>query len=147
MHTGHVIPIDRSFVVMLPAWAARFLIPLQCSCFTHVDLDRLTGFQGWFPEYTWIVCEDLFERLGAHNRFGSCLGLQDAAALIPSERFRTSFSGRRLMLWRSVALDSSSNLLVPWVQTIKGQMPVVYWEWFRNPINLETVVGLVEEAS
>lgn len=88
----------------------------------------------------------LFCAIVTGDKIGRCLNLTDGMSMAAYEYCFYEFRGARVFLWQSTVFDNEGNQFVPWIQAIRGQMPIIYWLWLAYPINIENSLGLLLEA-
>ncbi|OHA24932.1 MAG: hypothetical protein A3C79_03015 [Candidatus Taylorbacteria bacterium RIFCSPHIGHO2_02_FULL_45_28] len=149
-----ILSADRSMVyrppIRIPEWAVAWVFPeLQQVARPKLDLGRVTCFSEYFVEKEIVPGFEFFEHLKKMSLISRCLNFPDGVSIAAYEYCWYEFKAKRVFLWQSVVHDGHQNLFVPWVQNIRGQMPIIYWhllERFFSPgynINVKNSLGLL----
>jgi hypothetical protein len=90
----------------------------------------------------WLECErgqtlgEYFDILTQTNRICMCLNITEGRILINNNALTSPFfKGKQVVLWRSAGYDHAGNYLVPIIQNITGQQPLMYWHYWRYPLS------------
>ena len=145
--------VNRERATPLPEWAYRWLTPeLHETGPTEIALTDICSFSSIRQDET-IEGFTFYEHLCTNGLLERCLNLQDGLAIksdpsLPLSPYFTD--GGRLLLWKSVLVGdknpNSKNLLVPFVQVISGQTPIIYYWWLAYNIRPKSDKGLLRVA-
>lgn len=125
----------------VPDWVAKWAFPEFENTSPPADFEReqLSEHQA---EIGTIYCADFLACLKTSNTIKCCLSLDDGVRLIDRNVLSKWFPRKHLFLWRSTACDNNGNILVPWIQNISGQSPIIRW-WsviYNLPSNSLTII-------
>ncbi|KND48370.1 MAG: hypothetical protein AB197_00445 [Parcubacteria bacterium C7867-002] len=132
-----VLPRVEDFVLEMPEGIAGWVLPeVQQSTREQVKEHDLQ------EDMMWMECEqghtlgEYFDILTHTHRIRRCLNVDEGRILINNNALASPFfEGKQIVLWRSVGHDHAGNYLVPIIQNITGQQPLMYWHYCRYPLS------------
>jgi hypothetical protein len=132
-----VLPRVEDLVLEMPEGIVGWALPaVQQSTREQVKEHDLQ------EDVMWMECEEgqtlgeYFDILTQTNRIRRCLNVNEGRILINDNALTSPFfEGKQVLLWRSVGYDHAGNYLVPIIQNITGQQPLIYWHYWRYPLS------------
>jgi hypothetical protein len=138
--------INRQISPQIPHWVRIWEFPeFERVGPQFVDLRHLEGFPSMVlrpqqPLYGYELLDFLIKtKLLNHG-----LNLQVGQTVASRIETVDILGETRIYLWQSVARGFCENLFVPYVQVLRGQLPIVYYWWLGYQINLDRSLGFIK---
>lgn len=143
-----ILSADRSVLykhpVKLPEWSVSWkFLELQSVYRPKIDLGRIGSFAGIFDNEETVSGWRFIDHLSEGNLINQCLNLSDGVSIAAYEYCHSVFKGRKVLLWQSTVCDNQLNLFVPTIQSIRDQIPIIYWLWLGYDFNPNRFLGLL----
>ncbi len=130
-----IIRVDRAVRPVYPDWVKKVMHPeLEGAGPSEYDLATV---ELWLHDSqkggNWLNGQGIYGHLKSNNMLDGCLGLADGLEIQKKgvAVFRKFFGGKAVFLWKSVVPYRDSDLNVPYLIEVGGEV-VVRWGWLDD---------------